>query len=85
MSCSVQPLEPQGAMLSASSRLEWVMMARGGCWKCSGQSVNIAEHESTAVVFGMPKEAIARGAASIVAPFPKIVGEILAITSKRRR
>ena len=45
----------------------------------------VAEHESTAVVFGMPKEAIARGAADIIVPLPKIADQILAITSKSRR
>ena len=44
--------------------------------------VTIAEHESTAVVFGMPKEAIARGTADIIVPLPKIADQILAITSK---
>ena len=48
-------------------------------------SVTIAEHESTAVVFGMPKEAIARGAADIIVPLPRIADQILAITSKNRR
>jgi two-component system chemotaxis response regulator CheB len=48
-------------------------------------SVTIAEHESTAVVFGMPKEAIARGGADIIVPLPRIADQILAITSKNRR
>jgi two-component system chemotaxis response regulator CheB len=48
-------------------------------------SVTIAEHESTAVVFGMPKEAIARGGADIIVPLPGIADQILAITSKSRR
>jgi two-component system chemotaxis response regulator CheB len=47
-------------------------------------SVNIAEDESTAVVFGMPKEAIARGAAEVVVPLPRIAGQILAIASRKR-
>jgi two-component system chemotaxis response regulator CheB len=37
----------------------------------------IAEDESTCVVFGMPKEAIARGAAQAVVPLGKIAAEIL--------
>ena len=45
-------------------------------------SVTIAEHESTAVVFGMPKEAIARGGADIIVPLPGIADQILAITSR---
>ena len=48
-------------------------------------SVTIAEHESTAVVFGMPKEAIARGGADIIVPLPGIADQILAIASKHRR
>lgn len=38
----------------------------------------IAEDESTCVVFGMPKEAINRGAAQSVTPLDDIAGEILA-------
>ena len=37
----------------------------------------IAESEETAAVYGMPKEAAARGGAVKVLPFPKIVEEIL--------
>jgi two-component system chemotaxis response regulator CheB len=37
----------------------------------------IAESEQTAVVFGMPREAIARGGASTVAPSFQVAGEIL--------
>ena len=37
----------------------------------------IAESEETAIVFGMPKEAIDRGGADIVAPSYKIAGEIV--------
>ncbi|MEO5349907.1 MAG: chemotaxis response regulator protein-glutamate methylesterase [Magnetococcus sp. YQC-3] len=40
-------------------------------------ALTIAEHESTCVVFGMPKEAIQRGAAERVVPLPKIAEEIL--------
>lgn len=39
--------------------------------------ITIAEDESTAVVFGMPKEAIARGGAEIVAPAHCIADEII--------
>ncbi len=39
--------------------------------------VTIAESEETAIVFGMPKEAIERGGAEIVVPNYKIVPEIL--------
>ena len=39
--------------------------------------VTIAEDESTAVVFGMPKEAIARGGAEIILPSYKIADAII--------
>jgi two-component system chemotaxis response regulator CheB len=37
----------------------------------------IAESEQTAVVFGMPREAIERGGACVVAPSQQVAGEIL--------
>jgi two-component system, chemotaxis family, protein-glutamate methylesterase/glutaminase len=37
----------------------------------------IAQDESTSVIFGMPKEAIARGAAGEVLPLPRIAGAII--------
>jgi len=58
--------------------------ARGLMEMREAGSVNIAEDESTAVVFGMPKEAIARGAAEVVVPLPRIAGQILAIASRKR-
>lgn len=39
--------------------------------------ITIAESEETAIVFGMPKEAIERGGADIVAPSYKIAEEII--------
>jgi two-component system chemotaxis response regulator CheB len=39
--------------------------------------ITIAESEETAIVFGMPKEAIDRGGADIVVPSYKIIPEIL--------
>ncbi|KNY26297.1 protein-glutamate methylesterase/protein-glutamine glutaminase [Pseudobacteroides cellulosolvens] len=39
--------------------------------------ITIAEDESTAVVFGMPREAIERGGAQIVAPSHRIPNEII--------
>ena len=59
--------------------------ARGLLEMHQAGSMTIAEHEFTAVVFGMPKEAIARGGADIIAPLPKIADQILVITSKGRR
>jgi two-component system chemotaxis response regulator CheB len=38
----------------------------------------IAQDEATSVVFGMPKEAVALGAAEVVAPLPRIAGLALA-------
>ncbi len=37
----------------------------------------IAQNEDTCIVFGMPKEAIARGAVDVVLPLNKIAGEII--------
>jgi two-component system chemotaxis response regulator CheB len=37
----------------------------------------IAESEQTAVVYGMPREAVERGGASVVAPSHQVAGEIL--------
>jgi two-component system chemotaxis response regulator CheB len=37
----------------------------------------IAESEQTAVVYGMPREAIERGGASVVAPSHHVAAEIL--------
>jgi two-component system chemotaxis response regulator CheB len=59
--------------------------ARGLLEMHQAGSLNIAEHESTAVVYGMPKEAIARGGADVVVPLPRIAERILAIASKKRR
>ena len=42
----------------------------------SGGGITIAESEESAVVFGMPREAIARGGASIVAPSAQIAMQI---------
>lgn len=39
--------------------------------------ITIAEDESTAIVFGMPREAIARGGAEIVVPAGKVAEEIV--------
>jgi len=47
--------------------------------------ITIAESEETAVVFGMPKEAIDRGGVDIVAPNYKIAGEIVRNVEKLNR
>jgi two-component system chemotaxis response regulator CheB len=40
-------------------------------------AITIAQDESTSIVFGMPKEAIDRGAASLVLPLPRIAFAVL--------
>jgi two-component system chemotaxis response regulator CheB len=40
----------------------------------------VAQDEATSVVFGMPKEAIARGAAMKILPLERIAGEIMQST-----
>jgi len=45
--------------------------------------VTIAEDESTAVVFGMPREAIERGGAEIVAPSYRIPDEIVRAVNRK--
>jgi two-component system chemotaxis response regulator CheB len=47
-------------------------------------AATIAEHESTAVVYGMPKEAIAHGGVDAVVPLNRIAGQILALAARRR-
>jgi two-component system chemotaxis response regulator CheB len=44
----------------------------------------IAEHESTAVVYGMPKAAVDRGAVSECLPLPEIAPRILELISAAR-
>jgi two-component system chemotaxis response regulator CheB len=51
--------------------------ARGlGEMKTAG-SATVAQDEASCVVFGMPKEAIARGAAAKVLPLDLLAGEIM--------
>jgi two-component system, chemotaxis family, protein-glutamate methylesterase/glutaminase len=45
----------------------------------------IAQDESTCVVFGMPKEAIERGAVDKVASLPRIAHEIMSAQSQKQR
>ncbi|MBF0262243.1 MAG: chemotaxis response regulator protein-glutamate methylesterase [Magnetococcales bacterium] len=51
--------------------------ARGLLEMREAGSPTIAEHESTCVVYGMPKEAIQRGAAEKIIPLHKIAQEII--------
>jgi two-component system chemotaxis response regulator CheB len=46
-------------------------------------AVTVAQDEATSIVFGMPKEAIARGGAQKVVPLEQIAREILAVDSSR--
>lgn len=48
--------------------------------QCGAQT--IAQDESSCVVFGMPKEAIARGAASAVVPLPRIAEAALRMSTR---
>ena len=48
-------------------------------------AATIAEHESTAIVYGMPKEAIARGGVDAVVPLNRIAAQIMALAANRRR
>jgi two-component system chemotaxis response regulator CheB len=48
-------------------------------------AATISQDESTCVVFGMPKQAIARGAAERVLPLPRIPGAILWLDRDRTR
>ncbi|HSV27276.1 MAG TPA: chemotaxis response regulator protein-glutamate methylesterase [Sedimentisphaerales bacterium] len=45
----------------------------------------IAEAESTCVVFGMPKEAIAKGGAEMVMPLPEVAGALMTCLSRQCR
>ena len=45
----------------------------------------IAQDEATSVIFGMPKEAIARGAATHVLPLQEIAPAVLRMTSGNRQ
>jgi two-component system chemotaxis response regulator CheB len=45
----------------------------------------VAQDESSCVVFGMPKEAIARGAVEVILPLSRIPARILSIAKDRKR
>jgi two-component system chemotaxis response regulator CheB len=51
--------------------------ADGLCEMKEAGAATIAQDEASCVVFGMPKEAIARGAVSLTVPLDQIAGEIL--------
>ncbi len=48
-------------------------------------AVTIAQDEATSVVFGMPREAIARGAAQLVRPLPQIAPAVLEAVAQMNR
>jgi len=48
-------------------------------------SATIAQDQETSVVFGMPREAIKRGAAAHVVPLPAVAGRMLALATAARR
>lgn len=52
--------------------------ARGLLEMRQAGSITLAQDEASSVVFGMPKEAIARGGASKVVPLARVAGEITA-------
>ncbi|HSD37502.1 MAG TPA: chemotaxis response regulator protein-glutamate methylesterase [Rhodocyclaceae bacterium] len=47
-------------------------------------ALTIAEHESSCIVFGMPKEAIRLGGVDRIIPLPQIAGEIMAYGRERQ-
>lgn len=51
--------------------------ARGMLEMKEAGAATIAQDEATSVVFGMPKEAIKRGAADVILPLPAIAGSLL--------
>ncbi len=53
--------------------------ARGMFEMKEAGAFNIAQNETTAIVFGMPKEAIKRGGIDKVLPLEKIAGEVIKI------
>ena len=56
----------------------------GASLLCSEGGYVIAEHESTCVVWGMPRSVVEAGAASAILPRPQIAGAIESALQKRR-
>jgi two-component system chemotaxis response regulator CheB len=56
--------------------------ARGLAALRAARARTIAEDESSCVVFGMPREAIALGAAEYVLPLPEISAAVLALAAR---
>jgi two-component system chemotaxis response regulator CheB len=59
--------------------------AEGLCEMKEAGAATIAQDEASCVVFGMPKEAIARGAISKIVPLDKIADEVLNLQRKMDR
>ena len=53
--------------------------ARGMLEMKEAGAINIAQDETTSIVFGMPQEAIKRGGVDKVMPLEKIAGEVVGI------
>jgi two-component system chemotaxis response regulator CheB len=57
--------------------------AQGLCEMREAGAATVAQDEATCVVFGMPKEAIARGAVNAVVPLEQIANWVLNVQSRR--
>ncbi|MGA8490371.1 MAG: chemotaxis response regulator protein-glutamate methylesterase [Terriglobales bacterium] len=57
--------------------------AQGLCEMNEAGATTIAQDEASCIVFGMPKEAIARGAVSLVVPLERIASTALNVQSSR--
>jgi two-component system, chemotaxis family, protein-glutamate methylesterase/glutaminase len=58
--------------------------AQGLCEMKKAGATTIAQDEASCVVFGMPKEAIARGAVDVVVPLEQIAGAVLSVQRQSR-
>jgi two-component system, chemotaxis family, protein-glutamate methylesterase/glutaminase len=56
--------------------------AQGLCEMKEAGAATIAQDEATCIVFGMPKEAISRGAVDVVAPLERIASAALSVQSR---
>jgi len=56
--------------------------AQGLCEMKEAGAVTIAQDEATCVVFGMPKEAIARGVVDAVVPLDQIANAVLSVQTR---
>jgi two-component system chemotaxis response regulator CheB len=56
--------------------------AQGLCEMKEAGATTIAQDEASCIVFGMPKEAIARGAVDVVMPLEQIAGAALSLHSR---